>query len=258
MKKFEKQLLNHLQQDEISNDVPLKNVRQGLGSVAYAVGNPATKTEISLQVSLFYTAAGVQVFPAALPAALQTSIPVYLFGLTDFYGGYFKSRLITPQIPTWVYTGSVIVGYNTMIGFGVPGANIFPGDLLTQYVEPGGITASIIVHCNNIAYGTFLNSFVSDLITIDSIRYIVPIANVNQFINPVIISQQTLFGKVNSDSIDPRMYITSRDFQQQISDLPMNLPIDKSIMIGLQMDVFCPAFSWVLFVKKVESLTHKQ
>ena len=118
--------------------------------------------------------------------------------------------------------------------------------------------AWVIVHCNNVAYGTFLNSFVSDLITIDTIRYIVPIANVAQFINPITFATQSLFGKVYSDNIDPRLYITSRDFQQQISDLPINLPIDKSLMMATQIDVFCQQLSFVLFVKKVEPLTHKK
>jgi hypothetical protein len=117
--------------------------------------------------------------------------------------------------------------------------------------------ALISIHCDNVAYGTFLNSFVSDLITIDTIRYIVSIANINQFINPLLFAYQTLFGKLFTDSIDPRMYITNKDFQQQICDIPVNLPIDKAVMILTNINPACQNFSLMLFVSKVEPLTHK-
>jgi hypothetical protein len=147
--------------------------------------------------------------------------------------------------------------------------DIAKGDLVQTYnyilrdVQPFGIskvdlhTAEVIIHCNNVAFGTFLNSFVSDLITINTIRYIVPIANVNQFINPIKFGYQTLFGKTYTDDIDPRNYITSRDFQQQIADIPINLPIDKAVMVGTQINFDCQTFDMILFVEKVEPLTHK-
>ena len=132
------------------------------------------------------------------------------------------------------------------------------GDMIILLTEVAfGFTFMIRIRCQNVAYGTFLNSFVSDLITIDTIRYIVPIANVNQFINPLIFGMQTLFGKLSSDSIDPRNYITSKDFQQQIADIPVNLPIDKNILLAFQLDVFCQHLSMILFVQKIEALTHK-
>ena len=94
------------------------------------------------------------------------------------------------------------------------------------------------------------------MITISQIRYFVP--NINQFVNPVFFGYQTLFGKTTFDSLDPRMYILSTSMQQAICDIPLNLPIDKNLMIGMQIDVFCQAINWVLFVEKVEPLTHKQ
>jgi hypothetical protein len=69
---------------------------------------------------------------------------------------------------------------------------------------------------------------------------------------------QSLFGKLYTDNIDPRMYVTSKDFQQQISDIPLNLPIDKAMFIGFLIDVFCQQINMVLFVKKVEALTHRK
>lgn len=263
MRDYEKQLLNHLQSDEaVTNDIPLKNIKNALGSVAYVKGNPLTKTEIALQVQSFFwdAIAGVPLLPAALPPFLQTSLPVYLFSLTDFYGAFVKSSIICPLRPVWnqaaVFSG--IVGRDLPAVPGTIGVN---GDLQFNYVYvdalPTAITCTIVIHCNNVAYSTFLNSFVSDLITLNTIRCIVPIANINQFINPLIFGYQTLFGKTYSDSIDPRNYITATDFQQQIADIPINLPIDKAAMVCFQLDVFCQLFSFVLFVEKVEPLTHK-
>jgi hypothetical protein len=271
MKKFEQKLLNHLQEDTISNDVPLKNVREGLGSIAYVTGNPKTKTEITINIDTFIwdITGGAILAPAALPAAAQTSFPVFLFGLTDYYGGYNRSANLLPVQPAWVYFNNAagfspigIWGLNlSAVGNAYFLANIQRGDMIFLFnyfvVGVNNIYAMVRVRCQNVSYGTFLNSFVSDLITIDTIRYIVPIANVAQLINPVIFAVQTLFGKVKVDSIDPRMYITNKDFQQQIADIPINLPIDKSLIIGFQVSVFCQNISWVLFVNKVEPLTHR-
>jgi hypothetical protein len=163
-----------------------------------------------------------------------------------------------------------IFGYNKSF---VLSEGVVKGDLVqtfnavikTNYTNPASVTnayidiytAEIIVHCNNVAFGTFLNSFVSDLITINTLRYIVPIANIDQLINPLKFGYQTLFGKTFTDDIDPRQFITSRDFQQQISDIPINLPIDKQVMLGTHIDYNCPKFDMILFVEKVEPLTHK-
>jgi hypothetical protein len=89
-------------------------------------------------------------------------------------------------------------------------------------------------------------------------RFIVPIANINTYINPIRFTYQDLFGKTTSDSIDPRMYITSTDFQQQICDIPINLPIDKALIMTLELDFVCPRMSIILFVEKVEPLIHKK
>jgi hypothetical protein len=256
-----------------------------MGEIAYSAGNPLTKTEINLQISIRYfdDFTSAPLLPAALPAALQTKIPVFLFGLTDYYGGYTKSRTfaqisnnnLIPNI--WSLQGTSTRAGVNQLGVSIFGLNgndaiiqqfgVFiagtyvPGDLIFLFFGNGGVSgvwAIMIVHCNNVAYGTFLNSFVSDLITINTIRYIVPIANINQFVHPLRFGYQTLFGKTEFDSIDPRMYITSTDFQQQIADIPIRLPIDKAVMLLTDIDVACQNISMVLFVEKVEPLTHKK
>lgn len=268
MKKYETLLfnkLNHAEQDE-----PLKHVRSALGSLGYAKGNPLSKTEISIQVTLRFfdvsiLGAGIEIPPAALPVALQTSLPCFLFSLTDYYGSFIASRLINILPNPW---GVGVGGVNGIVGFGVnpwvSPLGVQPallGDLQLIYffnVFPVSVIAVISVHCNNVSYGTFLNSFVSDLITISVLRMIVPPANILQFTYPIHVSTQSLFGKVVTDNIDPRMYITPKDFQAQIADIPFNLPIDKTLMVGFNIDIFCQMISFVLFVEKIEPLIYKR
>jgi hypothetical protein len=277
MRHYEKTLLSHLQEDNSQgkND-PLADVKNAMGEIAYVAGNPLTKTEITLNIDLFYfDSTGAVITPAFLPAFMQTSFPIYLLGLTDYYGGYVKESLLINTTPP--YNGQVglvpgvgarvygIYYFNVLnIGFAPLVNELQYGDFIHYEVINTGLAFPLTqiitllrIRCQNVSYGTFLNSFVSDLITISNLRLIVPVVNINQYVNPLIFGYQTLFGKTFSDSIDPRMYITSTDFQQQICDIPINLPVDKAVMLGFQMLYDCQHMSIILFVEKVESLTHK-
>jgi hypothetical protein len=275
MKAYEKKLFNHLQEPRVNKEL-LPNVKEGLGSIAFMKGNSLTKTEITLNIDKFYVDTTVPPFgansilalPNVFPVMFQQSLPFFLFSLTDFYSGFSKSILLNPINNNFILgnaSGQVpigIWGYNLNNTFFINFNNLLRnGDLVILYGNIGGgfvYPCMIRIRCQNVNYGTFLNSFVSDLITINTIRYIVPIGNINQFINPLVFGQQSLFGKTYADSIDPRMYITNIDPQQQIADIPINLPIDKSIMLSSQLDVFCQTCSMVLFVEKIEPLTYKR
>lgn len=272
MKRYKRDLLNHLNgSSSVGDEEPLKNVKDALGALRNIVGNPMFKAEITLQINTLFAQAGVGVIlPAALPANLQTTLPAYLLGLTDYYGGFLGLTRIVPITPPWQFVGFGAAGINVTTG--IVGYNVDPlgalipiglqrGDMILQYADgaPGVATnfAIVRIRCNNISYGTFLNSFVSDLMTVNMLRLIVPAANINQLINPLIFGYQTLFGKLSSDSVDPRMYKTPEDFQNQIADIPLTFPVDKNLMLGFQLDVFCQQMSIVLAVQKVEPLTHK-
>jgi len=258
MKSYEKKLFQHLQTERVDKKI-LSGLKNELGSIAFMKGNPLTKTEISLTIEKLYI--------GQIPAAAQTPIPVPLFGLTDFYSGYPKTNIVVPVNNGWVINGLFfgIVGFTAnlaaMVAAGF-GAFVRLGDFIILYADVVGVGFAYLcllrIRCENIAYGTFLNSFVSDLITINTIRYFVPLANINQFINPIFFGTQSLFGKTKFDSIDPRMYITNKDPQQQISDIPIDLPIDKNLLCGFQMEFACNIINWTLFVEKVEPLTYKR
>lgn len=270
MKTWEKDLLKRMHYEEQdSNNVPLANVKSAMGNLRYASGNPLTKTEIKLQIDTFFYDEDITSFitPTTVPAVLRAPNPVLLFGLTDYYGGYQESFLSSPLSNIWDIFGIAGVWGVNLIGI-VPTAFqglCERGDFIFMYHNhqwlpiPGNpnIYMMIRIRCTSVTYGTFLNSFVSDLITIDTIRMIVPIANIDQFINPLKFGYQNLFGKTFTDTIDPRMYITNKDFQQQIADIPLELPIDKAVMLNFMLNWNCQSVTMILFVKKVEALTHK-
>ena len=268
MKKFERNLLDDLKGDSVKN-VPLKEVRNALGAVANVVGNPLFKAEISIQVDTFFIdAAGpVQIAWPGLPIGLQTALPVYLLGLTDYYGGYAKSHQILPPQLGWFLSDTIgIFGSSSWIGGGfIPApfylANAQAGDLWLSFQDTPGaglaFKALVRIRCNNVSYGTFLNSFVSDLITVNTIRMFVPAANILQLTNPLIFGVQSLFGKLSTDSIDPRMFQTPDDFQNQISDIPVNIPINKDLMLCFNINIDCVHEELIFFVNKVEPLTNR-
>ena len=270
MKKIEEKLLKNLQGKNIPSEVPLKNIKQEIGSLAYTEGNPLTKTEISLHFSfqIWDIINAIFIPPAALPVALQTHLPFYVFGLTDFYSGFFNGNTLLPPPLGWQRPGVLantdggIVGYTypPIPGIGVPDVRL--GDYVQIWMNTIPVPDTFVVYarirCNNVAYGTFLNSFVSDLITINTIRYFVPAGFVNQFDHTLIFGYQSLFGKLKTDSLDPKMYTTPHDPQASISDIPIDLPIDKNMICCFNLNLLCQEVFWTLFVSKIEPLTHKK
>jgi hypothetical protein len=269
MKRYERELFNSLNREDSTGEEPLKNIKNSLGSLRYVKGNPLFKSEINISIQTIYLDSiglGNIILPAALPPALQVSSPVLILGLTDYYGGFNKSFTILPFLPAWGLAIGLaipcgIVGYNfdqfpPIVGFNL--INFERGDLVFAYQAfVAGVTYSkvIIVRSSSVSFGTFLNSFVSDLITVNLIRLVVPIANINQFINPLVFGYQTLFGKLSTDTVDPRTYIIPSDFQQQIADIPITFPVDKNLILGWQMNFDCQQMNVQLTVQKVEPLT---
>jgi len=269
MKTARRNLLETLKgKKPLNAEEPLKNVRNILGSIGYIKGNPLTKTEITLTVDIIFYDRNttLTILPAALPANLQTRIPVFLFGLTDFWGGFRRLQQFIPPSGGWIlaqtqWIGSFPIGIFNVTG-DVPLSVDFartsrPGDLLIHYADPdplSAVNACVRIHCENVAYGTFLNSFVSDVIILDRLRYITPAANPAQLDNAFTVAVQSLFGRTAADQLDPRMYTLSTDFQANLVDIPLSLPIDKSVMIGFNINFDCSQVSFILFVKKVEHL----
>jgi hypothetical protein len=271
MKRSEKSLLSSLRNSQPTNsEEPLRNVKNSLGSLSKAVGNPLTKNELSINTDVFFydVAAAIFLAPAAVPATHQLPLPVWYFGLTDVYSGYSKAQFIEPnnlQGNSWGLLFQGFWQYNIFAG--LPGLMILlmqPGDYIMRYASnvPAGvlnpnIDAYVRIRCENIAYATLVHSLMSDIIFLNTIRFSVAMAAILQFARSIKIAHLSTFGKLNIDTIDPRLFILPTEPQQNIADLPVKIPIDKSIIITTQIDFVCQHFNFILFVEKIEVLTKR-
>ena len=258
MNKSEKLLLKEMKEPSRETEL-LSSIKKSVDPLGQLHGDFKFKAEISLNISVAYQQAGVGIIaPAALPGILQTRIPLYLLGLTDFLGSFAKSQIIIHPIAPWILNQFFIVPVPWGMGLFAIYPNIHSGDLYIDYeANVGGVIyhCHVFVNCENVSYGTFLNSFVSDLIILNQIQYSVPVIQNYQLINPLIFSYQSLFGKLASESLDPRMYVTNQTFNQYIANIPITLAIDKSLMLNTYITFDVQNLNFLLTVQKVKPLT---
>lgn len=261
------------------------SVSKGVGaSVSQIVGNPPFKAEINLVFNIRYYSQAVigtpvAVAAAAIPAGQQTQLPLYVFGSSDLMGNFARARALVPGGAGWTYADAKIikggsgecdikplphaaasVDYVSGTIFNNLLAN---GDLLILVPMAGFVAAAaattviaeIQIHCNNVPYLTLVDSLGSDLITLNMIRYVVPVALIAQLGNQVTLIMQTLFGKTNTDTLDPNTYITSNTFNPNIADIPLTLPIDKNLVLATPVNFDCVQFTWTLTVATIQKLT---
>lgn len=275
MKRSEKNLLRNLRgTTTATSEAPLVNIKNSLGSLRYAVGNPLSKNEIRIEVDIFFcnnTVDPTVLIPfAALPAQLQQNLPFYLFGLNDMYGFYRNVKHTVRLHPNWAFQGAGFWNYNLFANAWTIPAFLFQialdesndGDYLIFYINNvvglNDIRAMVRIRCNNVSYSTLVHSLMSDIIYLDAVRSIVANADILQYTNPLIFSSLSTFGKVVTDSIDPRMYIRPTEPQEAISDIPVKIPIDKRIAISTQMQGAVQHIVYIFFVQSIDVLTNKK
>ena len=252
--------------------------------ISQVVGNPTFRAEITLQFFVRYYSQAAVGTPAAVvpPAGQQTNLPLYVFGNIDRSSNYGRGRQIVPGGAGWTYADMAIidVGNGRTGYFPLPHAaasveyisgTIFnnltlPGDLLVLIPMAGfvagaaatTVTAEILIRCPNVPYVSLLAALSSDLITLNMIRYVVPVANVAQLGQQVTFLKSSLFGKLSTDSLDPQTFITPGTFQPQIADIPIIIPIDKNV--GFATEIIYTAvvpmlFTWTLTISSINKLT---
>ena len=262
------------------------SLSKGVGAaVSQIVGNPPFKAEINLTFNIRYYSQAVVGTPvavaaAAIPAAQQTQLPLYVFGNSDFGSAFARSRGLVVGGGGWNYGDmKILEGGKGEVGLHpLPHAaasveyqsgTVFfnlaaPGDLIMCIPMLGfvagaaatTIVAEIQIRCNNVPYLTLLDSLGSDLITLNMIRYTVPVALVAQLGNQITLIMQTLFGKTNTDTLDPNTYITGNTFNPNIADIPLTLPIDKNLVLGTVVNFDCVNFTWTLTIARIQKLTN--
>jgi hypothetical protein len=284
----EKRLMRQLQGANHMELLPGGQVSSSSGvnaSISQIVGNPAFKAEITLQVFVRYYSQAVVGTPAVVvpPAGQQTNLPLYLFGNIDKASNYSRARQLVPGGAGWTYADTAIidVGDGRTGYFPLPHAaasveyisgTIFnnltlPGDLLFLIPMAGfvagaantTVTAEILVRCPNVPYTSLLAALNSDMMTLNMIRYVVPVAAVAQLGQQITLIKSTMFGKASQDTLDPQTFITPGTFQPQIADIPITLPIDKNFVAATEIQFMAAVpitLQWTLTVAAISKLAY--
>lgn len=258
------------------------SVSKSLGASLSAIkGNPPFKGEVALQISVKYYSQGVagtpvDTAPSALPTALKTQYPVYFFGKGDLRANYAKASSLV-NLAAWDEDKmSVIVGGQNAQSVIYPDSanpttpyaigsvvnnRLAKGDVLlvipmsgfTAGASATTVIAEVLIHCNNVAYSTMIDALASDILGINMIRYTVDPSQTSQLNNQIEIIKQSPLGKTSSDSLDPNTYITGQTFNNNISDIPINLPVDKNLGLATLVNYDVVSFTWTvtfLYVNK--------
>lgn len=283
----QRRMLNQLRGGSSSLELlPGGQVSQSEGinaQINQIVGNPAFKAEVTLQFFVRYYSQAVIGTPAAVvpPAGQQNALPLYVFGHIDRAGMYSRARQYVPGGAGFTYAdmaiingGEGVVEYHPLphaaaaveYAIGSVFFNILlPGDLLFVIPMAGfvagaaatTVAAEIIIRCPNVPYTSLLSAIGSDLVTLNMIRYVVPVANVAQLAQQVTFIRGSLFGKAALDTLDPQTFVTPSTFQPQIADIPITLPIDKNLIAATNViytAVVPMLFTWTLTVSGINKL----
>lgn len=234
-------------------------------------GNPGfvAQFDVAILLKYFTVAAGVytSITAAALLAAqptLATRLPAFLFGESDFTGGYARLKQQF-ALTIWAYDNVFIYGRGqcgTVFGNidATVRAQLLAGDLVIPvWATLGGVNyvALTIIRCTQVGYGTLLGSLSSDMFAINMIRYQIfdtSAAGLEQFANSIMIQKQSLYGKFDSDTVTPGSYKQPDQQQAGIIDLPINKGIDKQVALATWVEYDVVNIQWSIFVSESQKL----
>lgn len=234
-----------------------------------APGNPTFAAQFDVQFLLKYfsVAAGVytSLSAAALLAAqptLATQLPAFLFGNSDYAGGFTKLKALFP-LSGWSYGNSFVYGKDFPNSFygaldATAKADLRNGDLVQTFYYEAGATdyvAFVIVRCTQVAYATLLDALNSDMFTINMVRYILSdtsAAGLDQYNNNINIMKQSLFGKFDSDFVSPNSFKIPEQQQSGIIDIPLVKGVDKQVALSTMIEYDVVNVQWSLFVRSVQ------
>ena len=245
-------------------DAP-KATPQVHGTLKRAHNQPLYQAQFDLEVKTIYIATQINpgsiITPSALANALQTGLPVYLFGHSDYSGGFNIAKTKMPVNPAWTlsqiftYKATSFPGFPYAIPLAVQ-AICKTGDLVMCYQDAALTTAAyVIITSPNIAYATLLDSISSDRFIINQFRCNVGSdAFSTQFKNGYTVIKQTLFGKATDDIYSSNSFINPFNNLKYIVDVPLIVPIDKNKLIATYMNFDCQDMTISIFVKTVSKL----
>jgi hypothetical protein len=193
------------------------------------------------------------VLPANLPAALQTPLPVFIFGHIDYSSGFPAGFSKLPLPAPWKVIEILTIGVNAtptaLIG------NSVNGDIVIHYQAiSAGVTydAYVQVTSPNVGYSSLLEALSSDRFVINYIRYdVLDDSLVSQFLNQLVIITQTLFGRATDDKVSPNSFKDPSNQIRSLIDVPLSTGIDKNRSLSTYINYDVSEMIWSIFTKKV-------
>lgn len=132
---------------------------------------------------------------------INRTLPVALFGAIDFEGNY--SAVLGTYLPSGV---SVTVAKTS-------------GNMVFTYVE-GAATDTVTVTCSQVAYNSFLQATITDVMSVRAIRYtLTDTTQLTNFDNIFAVVKRSLYGSDKRDNISVTSYREPNQFQSGIIDI---------------------------------------
>jgi len=171
--------------------------------------------------------------PLLLPKPLQINYNIPLFGLVDYFSAYYTSdNVIMPQSNVFVTNDIGIAGFNykPIINPWVKGDMIreLTSVAFNDYYAKLTLTSS----GTTMAYGTILNSLLDTKYIIEDVQIRIDTNNINVFDNPLMLTKLNMNGKIETDTIPLRAFIAPSNFQTSIVKIPLNVLLDKNLLIN--------------------------
>jgi hypothetical protein len=257
--------------EDNADDAPAITQRPSGAKLAAVKGNPQFSAQFDVSFALRYftvvTATGVytQIAAAALSAALKNTLPVYLFGNSDFASGFANIRKQFP-LNTWVHGRPGIFGKDDFSEYAFDAtvlAVLTAGDLVIPFTNalPGAGTTTVglaIVRCSQVSYGTLLDALNSDRFVMNMIRYNIPdVTKIAQYTNNIGMFNLSLFGKFKTDYLSPNSYKKPEQQQNGFIDIPLKMGIAKQDSLGFYINFDCIDITWSIFVWTVRKVTNE-
>lgn len=259
-----------------------------------SLGQPAFVSQFDINMSVFYytvvieadqgsvngvafqsATAVTNVLPENLDDNLKNQVPAFVFGNSDFAGGFKNNKNLLP-LQNWIYARQFIVeedsaivslpsfysgtdkSATSFISPSVEQGRAETGDLIIPlyYVlssdaqSTNVALAEVVINCKQVAYGTLLSSISSDRFTINNIRYKVPnLDKTAQFEKQIQLVTQSLFGKLATDKVSPAAFQDPRQFQDGIIDIPIRKGIDKQSSLSTYLNYDVEEILWTIYVE---------
>lgn len=250
-------------------DAPVvSKLPQRSASVTKVKGNPQFSAQFDITASIeYFTLTGgayTSIAPAALNAALQNNLPMFLFGFTDYKAGFANLQKLYPVNSNWTYGRPGIWGKDYFDGAfdSTVTAKLQNGDLVIPFTSalPGAGTttlALIIIRSVQVPYGILLDALASDRFVLNMIRYVVPdetSTSLNQYAQNIGLHRISLFGKTSNDYVSPNSFKVPEQQQKNLIDVPIKKGITKEITFASYLNYDVTQITWSTFVWTVKKL----